>query len=242
MDRPESRVALLGHRPHAPSASRAPRSGGGRSRRTPARRWWCRPARSAGARPRNRPGRRARRRQARRSSIAASSAPSALSAMCLPGTASRITRGCASPCQLDVRDRAGALLLPAQQGCRASGRRRDRFRSAARGYPARRCARPAPRRPASSVQTTSAPPGFSRSTKPSNTAPYASALPKKSRWSASMLVTTATSGCTPAATRRSRRPRRRSSPRCRGGRWCLPRRDRRPPRTTGQTRCAATPR
>ncbi len=48
--------------------------------------------------------------------------------------------------------------------------------------------------PGSSVQTTSAPPGASRSTKSSNTAPYASALPKKSRWSASMLVTTATFG------------------------------------------------
>ncbi len=88
--------ALLGHRPHRSRAWRGPRSGGARSRRTPARRARCRPARSGGARPRTRPARRAPTRQSAPTSIAASSAPSALSAMCLPGTDIRITRGCCS--------------------------------------------------------------------------------------------------------------------------------------------------
>ena len=195
----------------------------------------ARPARSGGAPPRNRRVRRARRRPARRPRRAASRAASALSAMCRPGTASRIARGCGSPAswiwatapvpccsQLDQR--------PGQLGTGV------RCRSAAPGHHGPHCVPPAPRRPGRRRTPPARRPGAAarrtrRTPRVGLRCCRRSPGGRPRCWSPPRRR-----GCTPAASRRSRRPRRRSSRRCRGARWCPPRPGRRRRRTTDRTR------
>ena len=98
-------------------------------------------------------------------SRAASSAPSALSAMCLPGTASRSVRGAARRPAGTARRRrrraapscaAGRRPAPARRA--SSPRAVTEHLDAAFGQPRRRPAGPAPREPGSSRHTTSRPP------------------------------------------------------------------------------------